>query len=202
MSYIVDYFCTYSLLHWLLVSGFVVLFLYFTSLFFREKGVFVWLQAVNFLFFCRIFFLHPQSSVKTALNVCLILSFIVLFFSPVFLFRRKKKGKKAGERIAIGQVKRMPPRTVIEPVSDRIVAGEVSPMSVVTSIREVQLSYAFEILRKLSRSKLNERDRMEMDIIQNMLTIYRAKEQLSTEEMHALNGYLSSLLKLMAAYSV
>jgi hypothetical protein len=35
-----------------------------------------------------------------------------------------------------------------------------------------------------------------------MLTVYAAKERLSCEETHALNGYLASLLKLMAAYSV
>jgi signal transduction histidine kinase len=222
----------HTLAHWVILAVFVALAIYMASLFFRKKEFFVWAEAVAFCFFSPIFFLHPRATFKLAFAMTAALLFVVLFFSPVLLFRRagdradrriggymdgrcaRSDGRSAGqpvrrsecrserrgERVALGRASRA------EGSSVKVENGEFSryvpPMPVFMGAREVQLGYAFEVLRKLRKAKLNERDRMETDVIQNMLTVYSAKERLSTEEAHTLNGYLASLLKLMAAYSV
>ena len=60
-------------------------------------------------------------------------------------------------------------------------------------------SAALERLRSLP---LGAGDRLETDVIRNMLNVYAAKGVLSAEETRALNNYLATLLKLMSKYSV
>jgi membrane protein implicated in regulation of membrane protease activity len=200
----------HALAHWVILAVFVALAIYTASLFFQKKGFFVWAEAVAFCFFSPIFFLHPHATLKLAIALASSLLFVIFFFSPVLLFQRGEKRRKEGgeerterrtERVAAGRANGAETSEATATFDEEFFRKE-APMPVFTDIREVQLGYAFEVLRKLRKAKLNERDRMETDVIQNMLTVYSAKERLNTEEVHALNGYLSSLLKLMAAYSV
>lgn len=67
---------------------------------------------------------------------------------------------------------------------------------------DVQLEHVFQVLKKLQSMKLSAGDRLETDVIRNMLNVYQAKGALSAEETRALNNYLATLLKLMSKYSV
>ena len=67
---------------------------------------------------------------------------------------------------------------------------------------DVRLEHVFQVLKKLQNMKLSAGDRLETDVIRNMLNVYAAKGVLSAEETRALNNYLATLLKLMSKYSV
>lgn len=66
----------------------------------------------------------------------------------------------------------------------------------------ISLNHAIGVALQLKKAKLSVGDRLETDSIYKTLDLYRAKNSLSGEEMEALNGYLSVLLKLMAKYSL
>ncbi len=70
------------------------------------------------------------------------------------------------------------------------------------SDENVSLNHALGIAYQLKRAKLAVGDRLEADAICRALNLYRAKNSLTGEEMQTLNGYLATLLKLMAKYSL
>lgn len=67
---------------------------------------------------------------------------------------------------------------------------------------EINLNHVISLAVKLKRAKLAVGDRLEADNIYRTLTAFRAKNNLTGEELSALNGYLSTLLKLTAKYSL
>lgn len=67
---------------------------------------------------------------------------------------------------------------------------------------EINLNHVIALAVKLKRAKLAVGDRLEADNIYRTLTSFRAKNNLTGEELSALNGYLSTLLKLTAKYSL
>lgn len=66
----------------------------------------------------------------------------------------------------------------------------------------ISLNHAIGVAQKLRRAKLTVPDRLETDGIYRTLMTFRAKNALSKEEISSLNGYLATLLKLMAKYSL
>lgn len=66
----------------------------------------------------------------------------------------------------------------------------------------ISLNHAIGVALQLKKARLSVGDRLETDSIYKTLSLYRAKNSLSGEEMEILNGYLSVLLKLMAKYSL
>lgn len=85
-----------------------------------------------------------------------------------------------------------------------IVAGTLSDGNETYSLEKenVNLSHALGVAAALKRANLTVADRLETDAISRSLNLFRAKKNLSEEEVSALNGYLASLLKLMAKYSL
>ncbi len=66
----------------------------------------------------------------------------------------------------------------------------------------VSLNHAIGIALQLKKARLSVGDRLETDGIYRTLNLYRAKNFLSAEETNILNAHLSTLLKLMAKYSL
>lgn len=66
----------------------------------------------------------------------------------------------------------------------------------------ISLNHAIGLATALKRARLAVGDRLEADNIYRILTEFRSKNNLTGEEMSALNGYLSTLLKLTAKYSL
>lgn len=66
----------------------------------------------------------------------------------------------------------------------------------------VSLNHAIGLATKLKRARLAVGDRLEADNIYRILMDFRAKNNLTGEEFSSLNGYLSTLLKLAAKYSL
>jgi len=67
---------------------------------------------------------------------------------------------------------------------------------------EINLNHAIGLAVKLKKAKLAVGDRLEADNIYRTLTSFRAKNNLTGDELSALNGYLATLLKLTAKYSL
>jgi hypothetical protein len=185
----------------------VGLVLYAASLFFRRKGFFVWAECVVFCLFCPIFFLHPNASLPLAFALSLSFLFLLLLFAPLLLIR--SSSKKQGEKHCRLRRRRVAFVRSADRATTPVARGlgaenfqDVLPMPEFNAAQSVRFDYAFEVVQKLERAKLNGRDRMEISVIRDMLTVYRTKERLTREEFRSLNGYLSALLKLMAAYSV
>ncbi len=66
----------------------------------------------------------------------------------------------------------------------------------------VSLNHAIGVALQLKKARLSVGDRLETDGIYRTLNLYRAKNFLSAEETNILNAHLSTLLKLMAKYSL
>jgi len=66
----------------------------------------------------------------------------------------------------------------------------------------ISLNHAIGLATKLKRARLAVGDRLEADNIYRILMDFRAKNNLTGEEFSSLNGYLSTLLKLAAKYSL
>jgi len=66
----------------------------------------------------------------------------------------------------------------------------------------ISLNHAIGLATKLKRARLAVGDRLEADNIYRILMDFNAKNNLTGEEFSALNGYLSTLLKLTAKYSL
>ena len=90
----------------------------------------------------------------------------------------------------------------VVPVTEKVLPQPIAPATETSNLKDVDLSHAFFVLDKLKEKKLNGRDKMESDIIRNMLVVYSHKESLTVEESRDLNNYLATLLKMMAAYAV
>lgn len=166
------------------------------SLFFHGKGVFFWLEGNLAVSSELVFCLHADCNGRLALLYGLILLFTLLFFSPFLFFHPGTVQRKlpSGQRVERGKRLPMP---VVERVSPaRSMAGN----AVVGA--DVQLHYAEEVLRRLQEKKLKEADRIETELIGKTLSVYRDKQSLTPQERRTLNSCLSSVLKLMAAYSV
>lgn len=66
----------------------------------------------------------------------------------------------------------------------------------------ISLNHAIGLAAKLKRARLAVGDRLEADNIYRILMDFRSKNNLTGEEFSSLNGYLSTLLKLAAKYSL
>lgn len=66
----------------------------------------------------------------------------------------------------------------------------------------ISLNHAIGLATALKHARLAVGDRLEADNIYKILSEFRSKNNLTGEEMSALNGYLSTLLKLTAKYSL
>lgn len=164
------------------------------SLFFRKKGFFFWLEGnlllVNQIFFC----LHPQCTMQLAFLYGAFLLFTAIFFSPVLFFRWNKPKKRQ-------KVERKTENKLPMPVIERVLPTEQLPRSK-SAVADVQLNYAVEVLNKLRGQKLKEADKIEAEMIGKTLSVYQGKSSLTPQESKTLNACLSSVLKMMSAYSL
>lgn len=177
----------------------VAISLYFFSFISKNKRVIVWLLSLTVTVACAAISLHEEGSASTAFQYGALLSSLVILLLPVLRFNtRKKKDKKEIKPIS-EEIKPL----LATPAPKAIITQESTPMPVKTAVNgSVQLAHVFQVLKKLQSVKLSAGDRLETDVIQNMLTVYQAKETLSAEETRALNNYLATLLKLMSKYSL
>ncbi len=176
-----------------------VITLYLFSFASRKKGVIVWLLSLTVTLACAFISLHEEGSASTAFQYGALLAAFVILLLPVLRFNvGKKEGTKQTKSVS-EEIKPLP----IPPAPKAIITQESTSMPVKTAINgSVQLAHVFQVLKKLQSVKLSAGDRLETDVIQNMLTVYQAKETLSAEETRALNNYLATLLKLMSKYSL
>lgn len=164
------------------------------SLLFRRKGVFFWLESVFMLAAEILFCLHARCTPRSAFLYGLFLLFTVLFFSPFLFFQRK-----GGKRRPVAEKKREDRRLPV-PVVERVLPNDPAPAPR-TAVADVQLDYAAEALARLRTKKLKEADKIEAEVIEKTLSVYRGKQTLTPQESKTLNACLSSVLKMMSAYS-
>lgn len=176
------------------------------SLAVRKKKYVLFLLAFTGSFSCALICLHRNGGVPEALTHAFLFASATLVLSPVFLLRREKKSrndKKENENLTLPEPTEETKSISFKPVSNVNIVQESVSMSEMKRINgDVQLAHVFQVLKKLESVKLSASDRLETDVIRNMLTIYQSKDMLSVEETHALNNYLATLLKLMSKYSV
>lgn len=151
---------------------------------------------------------------KFPLQEALLAFALSLFFSLCFLplgrITRKKREKKSRQdpvtafneeflssELPVKQEPHNPQKILVG--GENMASGE----DVYSLEKEkVNLNHAIGVALQLKRANLNVADRLETDGIYKTLSLYRAKNDLSREEADTLNGYLSTLLKLMAKYSL
>lgn len=68
--------------------------------------------------------------------------------------------------------------------------------------KDVRLEHIFSVLERLKGMALGAGDRLEVQKMEELLRVYRAKAELSAPEADALNDILASLLKMMAKYDL
>ena len=67
---------------------------------------------------------------------------------------------------------------------------------------DVRLDHIFSVVERLKGVSLGAGDRLEVQKYEDLLTVYKSKNALSSEEAQTLNDILASLLKMMAKYGV
>lgn len=186
----------------------VVIFLYLLSLACRNKRNIVWLLALTESLACTLFVLHEEGGVSIAVGYGFLLLSFILLFSPTLRLRLRKEKKVNKNRSFDEFLPAVNAATVLTPPPEpNVILKQDSqadtPMSEKKTLNDdVQLAHVFQVLKKLQGVKLSAGDRLETDVIHNMLTVYQAKESLSAEETRNLNNYLATLLKLMSKYSL
>ena len=182
---------------WAMIGCAALLVGYVCSMFFFCKKIFLWIEAAIACLFCGICFFYPVG-LRECLSACLAILFIACFFAPLLLFKKKVRNKPF-KPLKKGKLAAAVP---VVPVTEKVLPQPIAPATETSNLKDVDLSHAFFVLDKLKEKKLNGRDKMESDIIRNMLVVYSHKESLTVEESRDLNNYLATLLKMMAAYAV
>lgn len=67
---------------------------------------------------------------------------------------------------------------------------------------DVRLDHIFSVIERLKGVSLGAGDRLEVQKYEDLLTVYKNKNALSSEEAQTLNDILASLLKMMAKYDL
>lgn len=67
---------------------------------------------------------------------------------------------------------------------------------------DVRLDHIFSVVERLKCVSLGAGDRLEVQKYEDLLTVYKSKNALSSEEAQTLNDILASLLKMMAKYDL
>lgn len=67
---------------------------------------------------------------------------------------------------------------------------------------DVRLDHIFSVVERLKGVSLGAGDRLEVQKYEDLLTVYKSKNALSSEEAQTLNDVLASLLKMMAKYDL
>lgn len=195
------------------------------SVFFRRKRPAVWIWLFLLSLSCGLLAFHDKGGGTLAFGYgCLFFAFILLL--SLLLLIRHGAGKRAnkskenpigeGEMLLPKKDKKEGQKNFSE---DRLYTGMPLAKKELVGLREgeekpsaetsvggenadVRLEHVFQVLKKLQGMKLSAGDRLETDVIGNMLNVYTTKGTLSAEETRALNNYLATLLKLMSKYSV
>ncbi len=175
----------------------------------RRSAVWAWLFILSLS--CGMIALHEKGGGSFAFGYGCLLFAVILLFAPGLLLRRgerparKKRHKQTAEsrgKIDADLSARSPVLSGM-PIPDAVLPQEEKPVPKGADVNtDIQLEHVFQVLKKLQGMKLSAGDRLETDVIHNMLTVYRAKGALSADETRALNNYLATLLKLMSKYSV
>lgn len=189
--------------------------IYLLSIFFRSKHGFLWLLGLTVSASITLIAFHDEGGASAAFSYGSLLIFLTVLFSPLLCIRsegdetesEEKKGTDESSKESSMKRGEVPfitgPKVASVTVSEQETKKNVNPMSENKTVNgDVQLAHVFQVLKKLQSMKLSSGDRLETDVIQNMLTVYQAKGTLSLEETATLNNYLATLLKLMSKYSV
>lgn len=166
----------------------VILTVYLISLAFQNKRAFRYPVSALSALFIAIVSLHTRSDVKVTLTYACCLLFADLAFLPVLLLG--KRGKREGAQ------------PTVTPLPKEFDLQDVAPMPEFYEVKEVKLTVALQVLRALKERRLSMKDRMDADVMQNMLTAFEKRDRLTGREVNELNGCLSRLLKLISAYTV
>ena len=67
---------------------------------------------------------------------------------------------------------------------------------------DVRLDHIFSVIERLKGISLGAGDRLEVEKYEDLLTVYKNKNALSSQEAQTLNDILASLLKMMAKYDL
>ena len=208
MSYILE---TVNLIPFFYLKNFpfcTVIFVYLFSLIFCDKRVFVWLLALIQISSFSLVFFHGRGGVASALGYGSLLFFLIILLWPLLWAHTKKQTKspkekkptKKSENFSVAEEPFLPSA---KPAPQAVALPKSVPMpGYKAEHADVQLEHVFGVLKKLQSVKLSAGDRLETDVIYNMLTVYRSKGRLSAEETRSLNNYLATLLKLMSKYSL
>lgn len=191
---------------------------------FKDRKKYIFLCVVIHIFFASLALSSYEASFGFFfLSLNILINVLLYFLTKIPLKKREKKNKvedftkqflkdsveeesfKADERAAGfeedaagSRPSAFPPRKILCGGSDMSDGEDVYKLSE----EKVSLNHAIGVALQLKRAKLSVGDRLETDNIYKTLLLYRAKDELTKDEMSAMNGYLSTLLKLMAKYSL
>lgn len=92
--------------------------------------------------------------------------------------------------------------SVLEPKKVRCYSEEIPETECAAYPSDVRLNHIFSVIERLKGASLGAGDRLEIEKYEELLTVYKNKTLLSSEEAQTLNDILASLLKLMAKYDI
>lgn len=192
---------SYIPLFWLDVAAPCVAVVLAVITFFGCKKKYIFLFSLLFLcLFCGIWAIHPQGGAEYAFSGGGIFSGLLLLcntlseiLSKTFRRAREKRAQKITSQTRVAPC---------EPKGINLTVNPEREGSRTEINDDLQLDHALFVLGKLGGKKLSVTDRLDANVIRNMINVYRYKETLSVEETRTLNRYLGTLLKLMSKYSV
>lgn len=135
----------------------------------------------------------------------------LVLYGALSLFSKKKSGPKpaAKPRVAeyVDMSEQFPPAVGAQRGSELkkvrcFTEPEYAGDEYDSYASDVRLDHIFSVVERLKGVSLGAGDRLEVQKYEDLLTVYKSKNALSSEEAQTLNDILASLLKMMAKYDL
>ena len=135
----------------------------------------------------------------------------LVLYGALSLFPKKKSGSKpaAKPRVAeyVDMSEQFPPAVGAQRGSELkkvrcFTEPEYAGDEYDSYASDVRLDHIFSVVERLKGVSLGAGDRLEVQKYEDLLTVYKSKNALSSEEAQTLNDILASLLKMMAKYDL
>ena len=133
----------------------------------------------------------------------------LVLYGALSLFPKKKSGPAAKPRVAeyVDMSEQFPPAVGAQRGSELkkvrcFTEPEYAGDEYDSYASDVRLDHIFSVVERLKCVSLGAGDRLEVQKYEDLLTVYKSKNALSSEEAQTLNDILASLLKMMAKYDL
>ena len=145
----------------------------------------------------------PLALVLTWGSIFLALYMVLAIIRAVFAIRKRKRREKAQRTALARKMQYTLPQSENEYVRMRLQSAlRVEKTDEEEKWARVRLGYARVLLGKVKGAPLTVAERLQIEEMGKVFTLYRGKEAWTVEELRGLNDLCTALLKLSAKYAV